>query len=120
MLLADDMPPTAEALPLIGLYYGVTIFTVSLATGMAVLTVSSLIYLHRHKTKHFCIGQLNIHHRGLHGNNVPPLVQKIAFKYVARFVLLKIEQFHSINDHVEYFHPKNSTAYSNSLVRGYV
>jgi len=84
-----------------GLYYGVTIFTVSLATGMAVLT-------------------LNIHHRGLHGNNVPPLVQKLAFKYLARFLLLEIEQFHSINDHVEYFHPrKNSRAYCNLLASDY-
>uniref|UniRef100_A0A914DPB9 Uncharacterized protein n=1 Tax=Acrobeloides nanus TaxID=290746 RepID=A0A914DPB9_9BILA len=42
MLVAEGMPPTSEALPLIGIYYGVTIFIVSLATAMTVLTVSSI------------------------------------------------------------------------------
>lgn len=40
MLVADSMPPTSDALPLIGLYYGVTIFIVSLATALTVFTVS--------------------------------------------------------------------------------
>uniref|UniRef100_A0AC34FI13 Uncharacterized protein n=1 Tax=Panagrolaimus sp. ES5 TaxID=591445 RepID=A0AC34FI13_9BILA len=39
MLVADSMPPTSDALPLIGLYYGVTIFIVSLATALTVFTV---------------------------------------------------------------------------------
>lgn len=52
MLVAEGMPPTSEALPLIGkstwvatflgIYYGVTIFIVSLATAMTVLTVNSV------------------------------------------------------------------------------
>ncbi|VDM49644.1 unnamed protein product [Toxocara canis] len=42
MLVAEGMPPTSEALPLIGIYYGVTIFIVSLATAMTVFTVSFL------------------------------------------------------------------------------
>jgi nicotinic acetylcholine receptor len=32
MLVAEGMPPTSDALPLLGIYYGSTIFIVSLAT----------------------------------------------------------------------------------------
>ena len=64
MVIGESMPPTSEKLPLIGelqlarcisrqcptpgLYYGVTISLVSLATGLSVVT-------------------LNLHHRGLRG-----------------------------------------------------
>uniref|UniRef100_A0A914ZCD4 Uncharacterized protein n=1 Tax=Panagrolaimus superbus TaxID=310955 RepID=A0A914ZCD4_9BILA len=87
MLVADSMPPTSDALPLIGLYYGVTIFIVSLATALTVFT-------------------LNIHHTGFHGDPVPEIVQIIAFKYVAKFLCMKIETYHSLNDHVHYFYHK--------------
>lgn len=43
MLVAEGMPPTSDALPLLGIYYGTTIFIVSLATAMTVLTVSGLL-----------------------------------------------------------------------------
>lgn len=43
MLVAEGMPPTSEALPLIGIYYGMTIFIVSLATAMTVFTVSDCL-----------------------------------------------------------------------------
>nr|CDJ81366.1 Neurotransmitter-gated ion-channel ligand-binding and Neurotransmitter-gated ion-channel transmembrane region domain containing protein [Haemonchus contortus] len=49
MLVAEGMPPTSEALPLIGLYYGVTIFLVALATAMTVLTVSFAPQVHMMK-----------------------------------------------------------------------
>lgn len=39
MMVAEGMPPTSEALPLIGIYYGVTIVLVALATAMTVFTV---------------------------------------------------------------------------------
>uniref|UniRef100_A0AC35EXM4 Neurotransmitter-gated ion-channel transmembrane domain-containing protein n=1 Tax=Panagrolaimus sp. PS1159 TaxID=55785 RepID=A0AC35EXM4_9BILA len=71
MLVADSMPPTSDALPLIGLYYGVTIFIVSLATALTVFT-------------------LNIHHTGFHGDPVPEVVQMIAFKYVAKFLFANL------------------------------
>uniref|UniRef100_A0A914QNY0 Uncharacterized protein n=1 Tax=Panagrolaimus davidi TaxID=227884 RepID=A0A914QNY0_9BILA len=87
MLVADSMPPTSDALPLIGLYYGVTIFIVSLATALTVFT-------------------LNIHHTGFHGDPVPEIVQMIAFKYVAKFLCMKIQTYHSLNDHVHYFYHK--------------
>ena len=65
MVIGESMPPTSEKLPLIGdtktsppyfmksffysgLYYGVTISLVSLATGLSVVT-------------------LNLHHRGMRG-----------------------------------------------------
>uniref|UniRef100_A0A7E4VUT2 Neur_chan_LBD domain-containing protein n=1 Tax=Panagrellus redivivus TaxID=6233 RepID=A0A7E4VUT2_PANRE len=87
MLVAEGMPPTSEALPLIGLYYGVTIFIVSLATAMTVFT-------------------LNIHHHGVHGRSVPLYVQKIAFQYVAKLLFLKLDEYHSINHHIQYFFNK--------------
>ncbi|KAK0418598.1 hypothetical protein QR680_013661 [Steinernema hermaphroditum] len=87
MLVAEGMPPTSEALPLIGIYYGVTIFIVSLATAMTVFT-------------------LNVHHNGVHGRPVPELVQKIAFQFVAKALCLKIETYHSITNHVHHLYEK--------------
>ncbi|KHN75680.1 Ligand-gated ion channel 4 [Toxocara canis] len=92
MLVAEGMPPTSEALPLIGIYYGVTIFIVSLATAMTVFT-------------------LNVHHHGQHGNPVPPFVQKIAFKFLARLLCLRIEQYHSISNHVHHLYQKEFGKY---------
>ncbi|GMS87739.1 hypothetical protein PENTCL1PPCAC_9914, partial [Pristionchus entomophagus] len=83
MLVAEGMPPTSEALPLIGIYYGVTIFIVSLATAMTVFT-------------------LNVHHYGYHGTAVPPKLQAFAFKYLARILFLKLPPYHSINAHVKH------------------
>uniref|UniRef100_A0A0N4ZEX3 DRB sensitivity-inducing factor large subunit n=1 Tax=Parastrongyloides trichosuri TaxID=131310 RepID=A0A0N4ZEX3_PARTI len=88
MLVAEGMPPTSEALPLIGIYYGVTIFTVSLATAMTVFT-------------------LNIHHHGIQGKNVPSILQFLAFKVLAPIMFLRIDEYHSIIQHVEYFYNKN-------------
>uniref|UniRef100_A0A914ZUK4 Neurotransmitter-gated ion-channel transmembrane domain-containing protein n=1 Tax=Parascaris univalens TaxID=6257 RepID=A0A914ZUK4_PARUN len=92
MLVAEGMPPTSEALPLIGIYYGVTIFIVSLATAMTVFT-------------------LNVHHHGQHGNPVPPFVRKIAFKFLARLLCLRIEHYHSISNHVHHLYQKEFGKY---------
>ena len=55
----------------VGLYYGITIIIVSLATAMTVLT-------------------LNIHHKGDHGAPVPRLIQKICFdRLLARVLCLR-------------------------------
>ncbi|KAI1706895.1 neurotransmitter-gated ion-channel ligand binding domain-containing protein [Ditylenchus destructor] len=89
MLVAEGMPPTSEALPLIGIYYGVTIFIVSLATGMTVFT-------------------LNVHHHGRQADPLPQLVQNLVFNYLSKMLFLKVEPYHSINDHVEYFYRLNS------------
>ncbi|CAD5217217.1 unnamed protein product [Bursaphelenchus okinawaensis] len=87
MLVAEGMPPTSDALPLLGIYYGATIFIVSLATAMTVLT-------------------LNIHHHGTTGCAVPAVVQKIVMGFMARILLMRIDYYHSINEHVEYFYSK--------------
>jgi len=55
-----------------GLYYGVTISLVSFATGLSVVT-------------------LNIHHRGMRGRRLPPLMRRLIFDYLAKFLLLKLE-----------------------------
>ncbi|CAI5446146.1 unnamed protein product [Caenorhabditis angaria] len=87
MLVAEGMPPTAEALPLIGIYYGVTIMLVALATAMTVFTV-------------------NIHHNGVHGYPVPPFLQIFAFRYLSKILFVRIEPYHSITAHVRHMYQK--------------
>ncbi|XP_050419433.1 neuronal acetylcholine receptor subunit alpha-10 isoform X2 [Patella vulgata] len=72
MILAENMPPTSDVLPLVGLYYGITIAIVSFATGMTVFT-------------------LNIHHKGARGAEVPRIIKVIFFKYVARIMFIRLE-----------------------------
>jgi hypothetical protein len=64
------MPPTSEQLPLLGIYYAVTICIVSVSTGMAVLT-------------------LRINNKGQRGAEVPRILRKIFFDGIAP--LLRIE-----------------------------
>ncbi|EFO83449.1 CRE-ACR-21 protein [Caenorhabditis remanei] len=85
MLVAEGMPPTSEALPLIGIYYGVTIMLVALGTAMTVLTV-------------------NIHHTGVHGYPVPPFLQIFAFRYLSKILFVRIEPYHSIAHHVRHMY----------------
>jgi nicotinic acetylcholine receptor len=40
MLVAESMPPTSEQLPLLGIYYAVTIGIVSMSTAFAVVTLN--------------------------------------------------------------------------------
>ncbi|XP_050735960.1 neuronal acetylcholine receptor subunit alpha-10-like isoform X2 [Eriocheir sinensis] len=72
MVIGESMPPTSEKLPLIGLYYGVTISLVSFATGLSVVT-------------------LNIHHRGMRGREVPALVKRVVFCYLARIMCIRLD-----------------------------
>ena len=67
MLVAESMPPTSEQLPLLGIYYAVTIGIVSFSTAMAVIT-------------------LNINNKGSKGRKVPHLVRVIFFNYLAKLV----------------------------------
>lgn len=57
---------------LTGLYYGVTISLVSFATGLSVVT-------------------LNIHHRGMRGRAVPPLVKRIVFGILAKILFIQLD-----------------------------
>ena len=66
------MPPTSEQLPLLGIYYAITICIVSLSTAMTVVT-------------------LNINNKGLRGQEVPKLAKIVFFKYIARFMFINLE-----------------------------
>jgi hypothetical protein len=67
MLVAESLPPTSEQLPLLGIYYFITISIVSFSTFMAVIT-------------------LNINNKGLRGKRLPRLVKIIFFHYVAKIL----------------------------------
>ncbi len=64
MLVAESMPPTSDELPLLGIYYAITICIVTFSTGCAVIT-------------------LNINNKGSGERRPPRLVRKIFFKYLA-------------------------------------
>ena len=55
----------------VGLYYGITIGIVSFATAMTVLT-------------------LNIHHKGVRGREVPEIIKKICFGFLAKLLCLNL------------------------------
>ena len=78
MVVAENMPPTKNQLPLLGLFYGFTIVVVSCATAMTVLT-------------------LNIHHKGKRGIRLPKFLRFICFQVLARFVLFRV---HLPNSHI--------------------
>ncbi|KAK2167531.1 hypothetical protein NP493_1271g01026 [Ridgeia piscesae] len=71
MLVTESMPPTSDVLPLIGLYYGITIAIVSFATAMTVMT-------------------LNVHNKGQRGAEVPNIVRKICFGVLAKILCIKM------------------------------
>ena len=54
-----------------GLYYGITIFIVSFATAMTVMT-------------------LNVHNKGKRGAEVPSIVRKICFGVLAKILCIKM------------------------------
>jgi hypothetical protein len=62
------MPPTSEQLPLLGIYYGVTIGIVSLSTTMAVIT-------------------LNVNNRGNKGREVPKFIRFLFFGVLAKIFM---------------------------------
>lgn len=77
MLVAESMPPTSEQLPLLGIYYAVTIGIVSISTAFAVIT-------------------LNINHKGNKGKRVPKILKIIFCDYMAK--ILGTELSTSIRD----------------------
>ncbi|XP_048238943.1 acetylcholine receptor subunit alpha-like [Haliotis rufescens] len=72
LVLSTAMPPTSSVVPLIVRYYAISIFIVSLSTGLAVFT-------------------LNIHHRGARGHKLPRLVKTVCFSFLARILFIKID-----------------------------
>ncbi|XP_054710773.1 neuronal acetylcholine receptor subunit alpha-10-like [Uloborus diversus] len=85
MVIGESMPPTSDTVPLVGLYYAVVMTLVSLATAMSVVT-------------------LNIHHRGLHGNEVPPLVKKFVFGVLAKVLCIKVDFLEAFDTNQKVFH----------------
>ncbi|TRY69126.1 hypothetical protein TCAL_12201 [Tigriopus californicus] len=71
MTIRESLPPT-ENTPLISLYYGVSICLVSFASAMAVVT-------------------LNIHHRGVRGNEVPAVIKSVVLGFLSKFVFLHFD-----------------------------
>jgi hypothetical protein len=71
MLVAESMPPTSE-LPLLGIYYAVTIGIVSFSTAMAVFT-------------------LNVNNKGSKGRKVPHIIRVIFFNYLAKLLRTKLK-----------------------------
>ena len=73
-LVAESLPPTSEQLPLLGIYYFITIGIVSFSTFMAVVT-------------------LNINNKGNKGKRLPRLVKVIFFKYLARILGTELQNY---------------------------
>jgi hypothetical protein len=71
MMVAESMPPTSEQLPLLSIYYAVTIGIVSCSTAMAVIT-------------------LNINNKGYSGRRVPRIIKIIFFNYIAKILRTKL------------------------------
>lgn len=80
MVIGESMPPTSEKLPLIGLYYGVTISLVSFATGLSVVT-------------------LNLHHRGMRGRRIPPLLRYLVYHVLAKILMIRLK--HDTNSQLD-------------------
>merc|ERR550517_210907 len=72
MVIGESMPPTSEKLPLIGLYYGVTISLVTFSTGLSVVTLS-------------------LHHRGMRGTRLSPWLRYLVLHLLARLLHIRLE-----------------------------
>ncbi|CAH1790357.1 unnamed protein product [Owenia fusiformis] len=76
LVIAENMPPTSDVIPLIGLFFGASIVIVGLSTILTVM-------------------QLNIHFYGVHGLKVPSAVRKIVLVYMAKPVgMRRLVAFH--------------------------
>lgn len=100
MLVAESMPPTSEQLPLLGIYYAVTIGIVSFSTTMAVIT-------------------LNVNNKGSNGRRVPRLVRLVFFRVLARLLCTELStsraRYAAANKHlVERELSAATAAFSNS------
>ncbi len=74
MLVAESMPPTSEQLPLLGIYYAVTIGIVSFSTAMAVIT-------------------LNINNKGNKGKRVPRVLKFVFLRVLAKILRTDIKSY---------------------------
>ncbi|XP_067139227.1 neuronal acetylcholine receptor subunit alpha-10-like [Centruroides vittatus] len=86
MVIGESMPPTSDTVPLIGLYYAVVMSLVSLATALSVVT-------------------LNIHHRGMRGKEVPPIVKRIVFGCLAKLMFIELDLDFNVESNRRNRHP---------------
>lgn len=75
VVVRDTLPP-GGSIPLISLYYGLTICVVACTTGLSVLTLS-------------------LHHRGSRGVEVPRTVRRLVLGFLARLFLIGCCNSHS-------------------------
>lgn len=78
MLAPKSVSPFCPLFP--GLYYGITIAIVSFATVMTVFV-------------------LNIHYKGSRGRQVPKLLKKICFGFIAKLLFLSLDMDDPPPDH---------------------
>uniref|UniRef100_A0A1I8F4Q6 Neur_chan_memb domain-containing protein n=1 Tax=Macrostomum lignano TaxID=282301 RepID=A0A1I8F4Q6_9PLAT len=71
MLVAEQLPPNSKSLPMIGIYYGVAISIVSVATGCTVLT-------------------LNVYSMGKKGSPLPGWAKRLVFGVIAKLVFKSV------------------------------
>ncbi|KAL3093645.1 hypothetical protein niasHT_026683 [Heterodera trifolii] len=97
--ITESIPPTSEAVPLIGMYYVASLAIVCLATAMNVYT-------------------LNIHRRGTtnQGRRVPWWMRKYILGYLATFLLIRVHEPDSITL-IKATQSKQSTIRRTSLLR---
>ncbi|XP_062607792.1 neuronal acetylcholine receptor subunit alpha-10-like isoform X2 [Saccostrea cucullata] len=71
MVVADRLPPVSDAVPLISLYYGISILLISLSTSINALT-------------------MNIYHYGDTGREVPAILKRIFFGSLSRILFVSV------------------------------
>ncbi|KAK2167529.1 hypothetical protein NP493_1271g01048 [Ridgeia piscesae] len=89
MFVTESLPVTSDVLPIICLFFGITMAIVSLATAMAVMT-------------------LNIHSKGHRGAEVPGIVRKVCFRVLARMLCIKVGTL-KVNTAEKVFIPASDT-----------
>lgn len=70
LLIAEAIPPTSEVVPLIGQFFGATIFLLSLSSAMTVVI-------------------MKLHFNGEHGNRLPNWMRKLVLHWIARLLRMK-------------------------------
>jgi len=97
--ITESIPPTSEAVPLIGMYYIASLTIVCLATAMNVIT-------------------LNINRRGAtnQGRRIPWWMEKYVLGYMATFLRMKIHEPDSIAL-LKISQTKRTTIHRNSILR---
>uniref|UniRef100_A0A914H2A9 Uncharacterized protein n=1 Tax=Globodera rostochiensis TaxID=31243 RepID=A0A914H2A9_GLORO len=97
--ITESIPPTSEAVPLIGMYYVASLAIVCMATAMNVYT-------------------LNIHRRGTtnQGRRVPWWMRKYVLGYLATFLCIRVHEPDSITL-IKASQSKRSTIRRTSLLR---